>query len=59
MNIAAYEFPLWMAMSFKTVDEVESALRQVEIVGRAINNKYSVSMLHWIIGDREKSIVVE
>lgn len=59
INIAAYEFPLWMAMSFKTVDEVESALRQVEIVGRAINNKYSVSMLHWIIGDREKSIVVE
>ena len=58
-NIAAYEFPLWAAMNFKTVDEIEKALEHAVIVGRAVNDKYSVSMLHWIIGDKYRSIVVE
>ena len=58
-NIAAYEFPLWAAMNFKTVDEIEKALEHAVIVGRAVNEKYSVSMLHWIIGDKYRSIVVE
>ena len=57
-NIAAYEFPLWAAMNFKTVDEIEKALEHAVIVGRAVNDKYSVSMLHWIIGDKYRSIVV-
>lgn len=59
INIAAYEFPLWVAMNFSTVDEVESALKDVVIVAKAINDKYPVSLLHWIIGDKDRSIVVE
>ncbi len=58
-NVAAYEFPLWVAMNFSTVDEVEEALKDVAIVARPINDKYPVSMLHWIIGDAKRSIVVE
>ena len=58
-NVAAYEFPLWVAMNFSTVDEVEKALADVAIVAKAINDKYPVSMLHWIIGDAKRSIVVE
>lgn len=58
-NIAAYEFPLWVAMNFETVDEVEKALADVAIVAKPINEKYPVSMLHWIIGDSKRSIVVE
>lgn len=58
-NVAAYEFPLWVAMNFSTVDEVENALKNVAIVAKPINDKFPVSLLHWIIGDKDRSIVVE
>ena len=58
-NIAAYEFPLWVALNFKTVDEVEKALKDVAIIAKPINDQYPVSELHWLIGDSERSIVVE
>ena len=58
-NIAAYEFPLWVAMNYQSVDEVEDALEKTVIVAKPINEKYPVSMLHWIIGDKDRSIVVE
>ena len=58
-NIAAYEFPLWVALNFKTVDEVEKALKDVAIIAKPINDQYPVSELHWLIGDSKRSIVVE
>ena len=58
-NVAAYEFPLWVALNFKTVDEAERALKDVAIVAKPINEQYPVSQLHWIIGDAKRSIVVE
>ena len=58
-NVAAYEFPLWVAANFQTVDEVEAALAHVAIVDKPINEKYPSSLLHWIIGDADRSIVVE
>lgn len=58
-NVAAYEFPLWAVANFTTVAEVEKALKEVAIVAKPINERYPVSELHWIIGDKERSIVVE
>lgn len=58
-NVAAYEFPLWVALNFTSVDDVEKALKDVAIVAKPINDQYPVSQLHWIIGDSKKSIVVE
>ena len=58
-NVAAYEFPLWVTLNFKTVDEALKALKDVAIVAKPINEQYSVSQLHWMIGDKERSIVVE
>lgn len=58
-NVAAYEFPLWVAMNFRTVDEVKKALSNVVIVAKPIGDRYPVSLLHWIIGDAKRSIVVE
>jgi len=58
-NVAAYEFPLWIAMNFTSVDEVEKELSNVAIISKPINDKFPVSMLHWIIGDAKRSIVVE
>ena len=59
INVSAYEFPLWVAMNFSTVDEVEKALSDVAIIAKPINDKYPVSLLHWLIGDKTRSIVVE
>lgn len=58
-NVAAYEFPLWVCAQFATVDEVEAALKNVAIVGKSPGGGYGVSLLHWIIGDAQRSIVVE
>lgn len=59
VNVAAYEFPLWVASQFASVDEVETALQDVVIVDKPINDKYPSSLLHWIIADATRSIVVE
>lgn len=58
-NVAAYEFPLFVAMNFATVDEAEAALKNVAIVDHPVSAKYPSSLLHWIIGDGKRSIVVE
>lgn len=58
-NVAAFEFPLWVASQFASVDEVEAALRDVVIVDQPINDQYPSSLLHWIIGDSSRAIVVE
>ncbi len=58
-NIAAYEFPFWITACFESVDQVESALKNALIVDKPINDRYPSSMLHWIIGDAKRSIVVE
>lgn len=58
-NIAAWEFPLWVVSEFTTVDQVEEALKNVAIVAKQVNAQYPVSLLHWLIGDGKRSIVVE
>ncbi len=58
-NVAAYEFPLWVTMNFKTVDEVEVALKNVAIVAKPVSEAFPVSELHYMIGDGTRSIVVE
>ncbi|MBO3089788.1 choloylglycine hydrolase [Cellulomonas dongxiuzhuiae] len=58
-NVAAFEFPLWVASQFGSVDEVEAALQTVAIVDKPINEKFPSSLLHWIIGDANRAIIVE
>ena len=58
-NIAAYEFPLWVTANFESVDEVEEALQNAAIVDKPINPQFASSQLHFIIGDKNRSIVVE
>lgn len=40
-NVAAYEFPLWVARNFTSVDDVEEALKNVTIVAKPI-----LSLIH-------------
>ena len=58
-NLAAYEFPLWVASNFATVDELEEALADVAIVAKPVNDQFPVALLHYLIGDKDRSIVVE
>lgn len=58
-NVATYEFPLWVASNFATVDEAEEALRNVAIVDHPVSAQWPSALLHFIIGDATHSIVVE
>ena len=58
-NIAAYEFPVWVAANFASVDEVEAALANANIVAKPVSDQLGLSMLHWIVGDGTRSIVIE
>lgn len=59
INVAAYEFPLWVTLNFSSVDEVEKILPNVAIVAKSINDQYQTTEQHWLIGDGKRSIVVE
>lgn len=59
VNVAAYEFPLWVAASFSTVAEVREALKGVVIVAKAPSEGYGVAQQHWLVGDGKESIVIE
>ncbi len=48
-----------MARKFTSGDAVAEALKNVTIVATPINDQYPVAMLHWIISDATRSIVVE
>lgn len=59
VNVAAYEFPFWVARNFATVDEVRRALAHVTVVAKPVNEQLPVANLHWIVADKTASIVVE
>lgn len=59
VNVAAYEFPYWIARNFSSVAEVRDALADVTVVAKPVNEQLPVANLHWLIGDAEGSIVVE
>lgn len=57
-NVATFEFPLWVARNFASTDETERALADVRIVS-LVQQGQPESLLHWIIADGARSIVVE
>ncbi len=59
VNVAAYEFPFWIARNFASLDEVRRALVDVTVVAKPVNDRLPVANLHWIVADKAGSIVVE
>lgn len=59
VNMPAYAFPFYLASQCKTVDEAEEALKDIVILNQAPSDQYEVALLHWLIGDKERAIVVE
>ena len=58
INIASYEFPLWVTRNFSTVDQVLEVLNKVAIIGAPIAGM-DPTPLHWMIADKEEAITVE
>ena len=58
-NVAAYEFPYWIARNFSTLDELRTALAHVTVVAKPVNEQLPVANLHWLIGDATGSLAVE
>ena len=59
VNVAAYEFPYWVARNFGSVAEVRAALTGVTVVAKAVSDKLPVANLHWIVADATGAIVAE
>ena len=59
VNVAAYEFPYWVARSFGSVAEARDALGDVTVVAKPVSDKLPVANLHWIVADATGAIVVE
>ncbi len=58
-NITHFEFNSWVLASFKTVEEVKEAVKNLNIIDSPFSDEYPVSPLHWIVSDKNQSIVVE
>ncbi len=58
-NIAPFEFIPWILAQCKSVTEAEALLTTTNLADIAYSEEYPLTPLHWIISDKEKSVVVE
>ena len=58
-NIASFELIPWILSQCKCVDEAKTLLSDLNITDDRFSEQLPTSPLHWMIADREKSIVVE
>ncbi len=58
-NIAQYEFIPWILGQCSTVKEVRSLLSRINLTDTPFSEKLPTAQLHWMISDRNESIVVE
>lgn len=59
VNIAPFELIPWILCQCKTASEASELLRAVRIVDIPYHAQYPLTPLHWILSDRELSIVIE
>lgn len=58
-NVPSYAFPLYLLAKYATVDEVEEALKDIAITAVPFSAQFQPSLLHWIVSDAKRCIVVE
>jgi choloylglycine hydrolase len=59
LNLASFELIPYILGSFKTVDEAVAALEKINICNTSFGESFAATPLHWIIADKERSIVLE
>jgi len=58
-NIAPFEFIPWVLGQCADIGQVKKLLKQTNLIEESFSEVLHVTPLHWIISDREESIVVE
>ena len=58
-NITPFEFIPWILGQCKTVAEARGLLKHINLVNISFSEELPLSPLHWMIADKEASIVVE
>ena len=58
-NIASFEFIPWILGKCASVSEARVLLDKINIVDTHFSDELSPAQLHWIIADREETIIVE
>ena len=58
-NVTPFEFIPWILSRCKTVDEARVLMKNMNLVNMNFSDELKVSPLHWMISDKDKSIVVE
>ena len=59
VNVAHFELIPWILGSFQTVEEVQRECQKLTVTDAAFSEEYPVSELHWLVGDKNSSIVIE
>ena len=58
-NITPFEFIPWILGDCENIHQVKQKLKQLNIVDIPYSEQFPLSPLHWIIADRNQSLVVE
>ena len=58
-NITPFELPLLLLSKCKTIDDVETTLKNINIVDISFSDSISLTDVHFMVSDTEKSIVIE
>ncbi len=58
-NIASFEFIPWILGQCVDVEEAKKLLERINLTDKAFSEQLPPSPLHWIIADKERTIVVE
>lgn len=58
-NVAPFELIPWILSQSKNVDEAKILLSKISIINEPYNSELPVTPLHWIIADKEQSVIVE
>ena len=59
INLAPYEIINYVLLNFKSVDEVKEAFKNVHLVAKPFIQGLPLSYLHYLVSDKDKSIVIE
>lgn len=58
-NITPFEFIPWVLAQCNTVEEAKKLLVKINLVDISFNDNYPLTPLHWMISDRNSTIVAE
>lgn len=58
-NVSPFEFIPWVLCSCSSAEEARDAISEVELIDEPFSERLPLTPLHWMIADRESSIVVE